>query len=379
MTGSLQKKGNTYYAVVRISDETGKERQKWISTGISTIGNNKRQANTKLREILVDFEQKKITYSADILFLDWIDIWMEQKANEVRLNTLECYQMYIQTHIIPFFKPLKLNLQEITAQHIQDYYNKKLKAGQSASSIRKHSVILRGSLGEALKKNLIPYNPVERASLPTSERYIGKAYSAEQAHQLLSVIGDEQLKPAIILGLFYGLRRSEVLGLRWRDIDFNANTVTIRNTVVRFKTLIEHERTKSRSSKRTLYIIPETRDYLLGLLHRQKVNRQLMGSAYIVSDRVCTWDNGEPFKPDYLSQRFVSILAKYDLPKIRFHELRHTAGSLLLNKGLSAKQIQEYLGHEQVSTTLDIYGHLSIEGKREASCTIGKLLKNGLL
>ena len=162
--------------------------------------------------------------------------------------------------------------------------------------------------------------------------------------------------------------------MRWRDIDFNANTITIRNTVVKMKILIECEQTKSRASNRTLYIIPETRDYLLGLQRQQAENRLLLGDAYHDNDHICGWDNGKPYEPDYVSHRFAKILAKYDLPKIRFHELRHTAGSLLLNKGLSAKQIQEYLGHEQMSTTLDIYGHLSIEGKKEAAYTMGGLL-----
>jgi len=374
MTGSLQKKNGTYYAVVRIPDDMGNEKQKWISTGVKVDGNNKREANRRLREIVSDLEQQKITYSADILLVDWINEWMEQKENEIRLNTWEGYQINVNKHIIPFFKLLKLTLQDITAQHIQSYYNKKLKAGQSANSIKKHSVILRGALQEALKKNLIPYNPVDRATLPTCERFIGKAYSVEQATTLLGAIGDEQLKPAIILGLFYGLRRSEVLGLRWRDIDFDAGTITIKNTVVRTRTIIEHEKTKSRASKRTLYIIPETREYLLGLQRRQAGNRKLLGSAYNVNDHVCVWDNGNPFDPTYVSHRFSKILAKYSLPKIRFHELRHTAGSLLLNSGLSIKQIQEYLGHEQVATTLDIYGHLSVEGKKEAACAIGGLL-----
>jgi integrase len=374
MTGSLQVKKGIFYAVVRIPDDMGIEHQKWISTGLKADGNNKREANQRCREILTDLEQKKITYSTDIMFIDWLNLWMEQKEHEVRLITWECYQLYIQTHIVPFFKPLKLTLQSINAQHIQNYYNKKLKAGQSANSVKKHSVVLRGALQEALKKNLIPFNPVDRATLPKVEHYIGKAYSVEEANRLLSVLGDEPMKPAIILGLFYGLRRSEVLGLRWCDIDFLANTISIRNTVVRFKTEVAQEKTKSRASKRTLYIIPETRDYLIDLHQKQINNRQLLKDAYIVTDRVCTWDNGEPFKPNYLSRHFDMILRKHNLPKIRFHELRHTAGSLLLNKGLSAKQIQEYLGHERVSTTLDSYGHLSVEGKKEAAFVIGGLL-----
>jgi integrase len=244
----------------------------------------------------------------------------------------------------------------------------------SANTIKKHSVILRGALEEALKKNLIAFNPVDRATLPTCERFTGKAYSVEQANHLLKVVENNPIKPAIILGLFYGLRRSEILGLRWRDIDFNADTIIIRNTVVQVKTLIEHERTKSRASKRTLYIIPETRDYLLRLKQHQEENRKLLGAAYMVNDHVYARVNGTQIKPDYLSQSFARLLKKHNMPKIRFHELRHTAGSLLLNKGLSIKQIQEYLGHEQISTTLDIYGHLSVEGKKEAANTIGGIL-----
>ena len=374
MTGSLQTKGGTYYAVVRIPDDTGVEKQKWISTGVRTKGNNKKEANRRLREIVTELEQMKVIYSGDIPFLDWVDKWMEQKRNEVRLVTYEGYESYLETHIKPFFKPYKLTLKAVTPQHIQDYFNKKKKAGLSADSIKKHNVVIRGALQDAMKKNLIPYNPADRATLPAKEKFVGKAYTAEQANTLLQVIGDDPMKPAIILGLFYGLRRSEVLGLRWRDIDFQAGTIRICNTVVKMKTRVEAEQTKSRASNRTLYIIPETKEYLLNLKQLQEERRLLLGNAYHDSDNVCVWGDGRPLSTDYITQRFPQILNKHGLPRIRFHELRHTAGSLLLEKGLSAKQIQEYLGHEKVSTTLDIYGHLSAEGKKEAAVTIGGLL-----
>jgi len=210
--------------------------------------------------------------------------------------------------------------------------------------------------------------------LPSVERFIGKVYTAEQANTLLGVIDDEPMKPAIILALCYGFRRSEVLGLRWKDVDFTAGTIAIRNTVVRVKTVIEHEKTKSRTSTRTLVIIPETKDYLMDLRRRQNENRLLLGSAYDDNGHICVWDDGRMFSTEYISQHFVLILKKNNLPRIRFHELRHTAGSLLINRGLSAKQVQEYLGHELVSTTLDYYGHLDAERKREAAYTIGSLL-----
>jgi hypothetical protein len=127
MTGSLQTKGGTYYAVVRIPDDAGIEKQKWISTGVKVEGNNKREANRRLREIVSDIEQRKTTYSTDILFFDWIEKWMEQKRNEVRQVTYAGYETYMTSHISPFFKPLKLTLKAVSPQHVQDYINKKRK------------------------------------------------------------------------------------------------------------------------------------------------------------------------------------------------------------------------------------------------------------
>ena len=123
-----------------------------------------------------------------------------------------------------------------------------------------------------------------------------------------------------------------------------------------------------------MYIIPETREYLLGLKRRQTENRLLLGSSYDVNDHVCVWDNGKPLTLDYVSHAFQKFLKEHGLPKIRFHELRHTAGSLMIGRGLSAKQVQEYLGHEQISTTLDMYVHLSPEGKKEAAVMMGDIL-----
>ena len=152
MTGSLQTKGTMYYAVVYLPDETGKYKPKWISTGITVEGNNKRKANARLREIVVELEHQKITYSQNIAFLKWIDQWMNEKANSVRRITLESYEHYVKTHIAPFFEPFRLSLREVSPQHIQNYYNKKSKSGLSACSIHKHSVVIRGGAERCCQK-----------------------------------------------------------------------------------------------------------------------------------------------------------------------------------------------------------------------------------
>ena len=310
----------------------------------------------------------------DLLFIDWIDTWLEQKKNEVRQNTYEGYKLYFDVHIKPYFEKLDVSLKDLSPQHIQDYYNLKSKT-LSASSIKKHHAVIHGALQDALRKNMILFDPSERVTRPKQkERFIGKAYTAQQANVLLATIKGLTIEPAVILGLFYGLRRSEVLGLRWRDMDFDKGTITIQNTVVKMVTLSEQEKTKSRASHRTMYIIPETKPYFLSLKEQHIHNRETFGSEYHESDHICVWNDGRLISTDYVTGTFRKLLEKNKLPVIRFHDLRHTAGSLLLEKGLSVKQIQEYLGHEKASTTLDIYGHLSVEGKKEAANTLNGLL-----
>ena len=224
----------------------------------------------------------------------------------------------------------------------------------------------------------ISYNPIDGLTLPKQskqEKFKGTAYTVDQAKKLLAVIeGNELIYPAIILGLCYGLRKSKVLGLRWCDIDFDTNDMRIRNTVVRMKTPIEHEMTKSAASKRTLKLVPGTKNYLQQL-HKEQMDRALLfRKEYKTTNHVCVWPDGRPFSPNLISSRFKMLLNRHDFPIIRFHDLRHTAGSLLISQGMSIKQVQEFLGHEQASTTLDIYTHIDNQAKIETANAMGKAL-----
>ena len=160
------------------------------------------------------------------------------------------------------------------------------------------------------------------------------------------------------------------------DVDFANDLVHIRNTVVRFNTVSEQEKTKSKASKRDLFLPSGLKVYLLKLKEKQKGNHSFLGLPFSKESHVCQWQDGRPYQPEYISVRFRALLKKHGLPKIRFHDLRHTAGSLLINQGQSVKQVQEFLGHEQVSTTLDIYTHLSQERKKDTALAIDSLLSD---
>ena len=372
MTGSLQIKKEKYYVVYR--DEDGKQR--WIPTGLSSKGNNKRKAQQRLREIMADAELGKTMVTSSILFTDWLKRWMEQKENDVRENTYECYLLYLNKHILPYFEPKKLTLSKLSAQHLQGYFNAKLKEGQSACSLRKHNAIINGALLEAYKKDIIPSNPADKLTLPKKKRYRGSSYTMDEVKKLLAAVPEEDgFRPVIVLALFYGLRRSEVLGLTWGDFDFKAHTIHVRNTVTKMTTLHQSNQTKSESSNRILSMVPGTESYFKQLMEQQKKTYKLIGIPFSMQVPVCAWPDGKPFNPDYVSRRFKKILEKNDLPIIRFHDLRHTAGSLLLADGVDIKTIQKFLGHSQASTTVNTYLHGVTYGGEIAAHSMVRLLE----
>lgn len=381
VTGSLQIRKGTYYMMVRVPDQNGNQKQKLKTTSIKVVGKNQResrqnklQANKMLSCWIEELSVEKVPVS-DKLFIFCIEDWLERKKRRVRLDTYEAYQCYYDNHLKPFFEPRNLRIDEVTPRLIQKYIDQKEKEGQSPNSINKHLVILNGVFKEAAALQEVSFNPCANVTISRIEEgFHGTAYEAADAKRLLTVIESDPIEPAVYLGLYLGLRRSEVVGLRWQDIDFDHNVVHIRNTVVRFKTISEMEKTKSRASKRDLYLPKGLKQYLLTLRERTETHKQLFGKAYHDGEHICQWPDGRSYTPDYVSRRFKRILELNGLPQIRFHDLRHTAGSLLINQGQSVKQVQEFLGHEKASTTLDIYTHLSFEGKKDTGEKLDELL-----
>ncbi len=353
MTGSLQIKKGRYYAVYR--DSKGK--QKWVFLGLSAAGNNKRKANALLKQALEKAEKEQLTNSVDILFTDWLLSWLDQKEASITKGTYESYKLYLEKHIIPYFIGSNLMLCKVNAQHLQKYYNDKIKDGLSACTLHKHSAVINGALGEAVLKDMILANPADKVTLPKKKRYHGVSYTLQETRMLLSCSKNDSLYPAIVLGLFYGLRRSEVLGLRWCDINFDEKFIYIHRTITRIMTTDEKDQTKNECSRRVLRLIPGTVPYLKDLMEHQKNSLAGFGKTFTMDQYICAWPDGRSLGPDYISRHFQRILEKNNLPKIRFHDLRHTAGSLLLADGVDIKSIQEFLGHSQPSTTANIYLH----------------------
>lgn len=374
MTGSLQIKNGKYYAVLNFKSSDNKRKQKWINTNLTICG-NKRKAETVLHKLLAKYEGFS-NIQSDILFCDYILKWLEYSKNHLENTTFEGYKNSVENHIYPYFLSKKIKLCDIDARQISEYYRYKISQGLSSSTIRRHHANIRKCLQDAMIDDIIPTNPADKVRLPKTVKYAAKFYDTSQIKALLDCAVGTDIEPIVILSVCYGLRRSEVLGLKWSAIDFVENKIQIDYTITRINTQCEKPRTKNLSSNRTLPLIPYAKNYLKHLKDIQSANAKLFGNCYTQNDFVCKKIDGKPFRTDEVSHKFSRLLKKNGLPHIRLHDLRHSCASMLIAEGVDIKVIQEWLGHSSIATTGNIYGHLQFKQKVSTGNVIENLLRS---
>lgn len=368
MTATLQaKKGRpNYYAVLRYRDETtGKERQKWVSTDIPIKGNNKRRAEARLKEIVSGYADDKIDVGKDVLFTQFIKDWLENLKPSIEGVTYDTYRLIVYNQIVPFYEPKRLRVRDVTSAHIQQYVNFKLES-VSPNTVRKHLWNLSKCFDSAAKQKLVAFNPVKGIDMPKKIKYTGaQFYNGEQIERLLAAASGDALEGIILFSVFYGMRRSEVLGLKWDAVDFGNRAFHVRHTVVRVgKTLHKKDSTKNDSSYRTLPMPGMIVKALERIKDKQGRERLLQPNDYADEGYVFTNAGGKLISPNYVTKRFKSLLQKNGLPVIRLHDLRHSTASYLLHLGFNMKEIQMWLGHGDIGTTMNLYAHLDMEAKR---------------
>ena len=369
MTGGLTDKNGKFYIVLNYYEGNSRKR-KWIPTGLPVKG-NKRKAEKLLQETLQQYEGQPERLKSDVRFSDYIRHWLTIAKRKVDEVTFQGYETLAVSQILPYFDASGIKLRDVTVEVLQassdekhEHGRKDGKGGLSPASLRRHKNILFQTLNEAVKSNLLPSNPCQFLLLPPQEKYQSSYYSAEQLQRLFDAIREEPLYPLVKITALYGLRRSELLGLKWDSIDFDANRLTIRHTVSKVTKPVEKDKTKNASSFRSFPLVDEAKAIFLAAKAAEKENRKLFGKAYHENEYVFKWDDGHSYSPDYISQQFAKLLRKYDLPHIRFHELRHSCASLLLNSGFTLKDVQEWMGHADIKMTADIYGHLDTARKQ---------------
>ena len=378
MTGSLQIKNNKYYIVLN-TYENGKRKIKWINTDLPAKG-NKTKAQKLLRETLSEYEEieeqraKEEADRGNMPFVDAIKLWYTEKTEDfehpIDEVTKQGYVNLMKNHIFPYFEKKRFRLCEINKDNLQAFINEKAKNGRlngkgglATRSLKLIKNIVNQTLLYCVAEGMIPNNPCQFVKLPACERYEAKFYTKSQIETLLEKIKDEPLYPLVRLTALYGLRRSEALGLCWDCVNFEAETITIRRTVSRVTSIVAKDKTKNNASRRSFPMTPDIKELLLELKAQQEKDKEFFGDNYYECDYVFRWSDGRPFSPDYVTGKFQSLLKAHRMPKIRFHELRHSAASNLLSLGFSLKDVQEWLGHSDIKTTANIYGHLDAKRK----------------
>ena len=380
VAGHLREKKGYYYAVLNYTDSLGKRKTKWISTGLTVKGNKKR-AEAILMDARRSFnpEEPKVM-NGDILFADYMEKWLDIIKSSVAVPTFASYSTTVKKIVAPYFREKEVTLKNLTAKDIQEFYLRELERVSASSVIHYHANIHK-ALKYAVKIDLIDVNPADKVERPKKDRYVGSFYDADEVNALFDVAKGTKLELPILFGAFYGLRRSEAIGLKWDAIDFDQNTITIRHTVTSCdldgkRILVASDTTKTKSSMRTLPLVPFMRERLLALKEEQQENRRLCGRSYIKDylEYVCVNEIGDLIKPHYVTESFPKLLKANGLRHIRYHDLRHSCASLLLANGVPMKQIQEWLGHSDFSTTANIYAHLDYSSK----LTSADAMLNGL-
>jgi len=284
--------------------------------------------------------------------------WLVSQELLLQRSTYEAYQIYFTRHLIPYFEILNIELKDTTPLIVQQYARQKLKGGRldgksgglSLVSVKKHISVLKQALRDAVLYGYIANNPAAYVKLPKRQGTLTERtvlLTAQEAQEVISAFEGHILYLPVILALYYGLRRSEVLGLKWSAIDFERETLTIRHTVVKNLTIEAKDSTKTSTSRRTFQLLPE-----VGALLREAAKRKPPHSEYI-----CVWEDGRLMRPDYITKGFQKALSAHSLPRMRFHDLRHSTASILFDKGWQLEDVKKWLGHADIETTSNIYLH----------------------
>lgn len=317
-----------------------------------------KEALEKRRTALNELTQGIIATGPQQTLAQFLEYWLENVYKvSVRLTTYRNCRILVDRHIIPGLGHIKL--QKLTTQQVQTFYAKKLKDGTKASRVRNIQNALHSALEYARRARLVSINVCGDVRLPPREEPKQQPLTSEQATLLLQKVKEHELEGLLTLALATGMREGELLGLRWSDIDFTKGIVQIERTLtyVTGHGCVEG-RPKTAKSKRRIVLPQLVVDVLKHHRATQLEKRLVAGSAWVDRDLVFPDHDGDYLISVTLLRRFRRLLGEAGLPRIRFHDLRHSAATLLLGMGVDMKIVQELLGHSSISITADVYGHV---------------------
>lgn len=365
-----------YYVSYRVYDSTSNKKIQKSKRGFQT----KKSAQEFLNKTQHNILSGSYVAPDNLTFGEYLLKWLSTHSKSyLGQSTFESYQCQIKKHIIPSLGSIQL--QKLTAFHLKEFYNDKLTSGRiqgvgglSPRTVQYMHRIISEALAHAVNDNLIPTNISKTIPPIKVRKYKGEVYTFDDLQKLFEVIKGTDIEIAIILASSLGLRRGEILGMSWNQIDFNNKLLTINRQLIRTETGSKFTSPKTENSNRTIPI----EDNLIRILKKNKERQEILKSQldnlYEDNNLVVCKDNGSLIPPDNITKKFNYLLKKNNLKKIRFHDLRHTFATLMLEQNQSLKVVSELLGHTTIKTTADIYSHALDSTKRKANATLDNIL-----
>lgn len=386
LAASVQAKKGRLYAVIQVK-ENGKTKPVWRALGLPEDA-NKSKVNKAYREVVKSFEieyaeqiSRKSRPESDIPIFDYMCAHLKKIEKNIQKSTVESYHGLIYGRIRRYFTARNnLTVGNITSKDIEEFYECMFDEGVVANTVIHYHTILHSAFKRAFKDELIDANPFDRIDRPKKNKFTGENYSEEELITMLGLFHGDIIYPAVMLGGGLGLRRSEALGARWSRIDWEKRTILLDTKIIEYnengKVIVEPvEEMKNKSSRRTLPLPDPVYEMLCEEREKQEMYRTMFKSSYNrkFDDYICVDQLGELLRPNRVTQRFSDLIEKYNLRKIRFHDLRHTFASILINQDVPLLNVSTFLGHSDLSTTANIYAHLDKSKKQESADVISSI------
>ena len=346
----FRKNSNGWYFRMRVKDENGNSKIKRFS-GFKT--------KTEAKKVYLKYKSEPYRETSNELFRNLVTKWFDTiYKGTVAETTAETRWYSIRKHILPHFGNIPIN--KITTKMIDDFYYKKLGEGLSPKTIKDFHNTLRNIFKQGVKWKLVVNNPVLDATPPKIEKKEMKIWNEEETNRFIDYILGKENEAFYILAIYTGMRRGELLGLKWEDIDFDARKIRVQRSLTRVtnKGLILKD-AKTRSSRRTISIPPFVIDSLKRHKEQQDARIRKLKGAYNDQGMVFTAYNGNFKDPDNILREFKNHIKKAGVPEIRIHDLRHLHSTMLLKIGTNPKIVSERLGHSSIDVTMDIYSHVT--------------------
>jgi len=417
--GFLTVKKNTFYMVLNRKDEDGKRRPLWISTGLEAIVENREEAESKCLSTRIQYsvdlkngtvkipvsknskfnKQKKLAgspteESRNPLFAELLMEWLNFRHpsnivvgedfnfdKQIKITTWAGYADNVKRNLYPAFMAYGCAVQEVTVELLKGYYTARLKNGLKKSSVAKDYTHINQALNYAISRKMISVNPNSSITLHKIEKYNAETLNAEQMRYYLEFIQGDIIEIPILLGGFYGMRRSECLGTRESQFDFQHGFFKANHTVTKAridgkKLYIPADKMKTNLSNRTYPLIPYVEERVKVKLKENKELRELCGNSYNKEwlGYLCVRQLGEIIDPDYITARHGELLKNAGLPHVRFHDLRHSCVGLMMANEVPMERVRDWVGHSDIRTTVNTYGHLEYTSKKQTAEVIGNSL-----